>query len=120
MQRRHRQTTVIAIKGASETGTEREIFTLPPRLDHRNATKAARTGLRVCILGTKKAKDLVLGINTSAGRIRVAGTGPGRFYVYRDVRAGYWEQLTNELKAPNRPYRGKLIWQRRPVSASMP
>lgn len=120
MQRKYPRVTIMAVKGASESGTEREIFSLPKRVDHRTLTKASRLGLQVFLVGTGRAKDLILGSNSNAGRIRLAGTGPGRFHVYRDVRADYWEQLTNEVKAPSRRHRGKLIWQQKagkPVEA---
>jgi phage terminase large subunit GpA-like protein len=105
--RKHRRRGVMAIKGASE-GADKEIFSTPrSSIDHKSPTKAARYGLRVYIVGTDKAKDLI------AGRVQLDGQGPGRFHYYREVRADYFEQMTSEVKAPSRRYRGRRMWQLR-------
>lgn len=113
MQRKYRHCQVMAIKGASESSAEREIFSLPKKVDHRTPTKAAKLGLKVYLVGTNKAKDLLLGGDDKSGRVRLKGNGPGRFHVYKEVRNDYWGQLTAEVKAPSRRHRNKLIWQTR-------
>lgn len=115
MKRRYPGVHVMAGKGSSDKA-EKEIFSLPPKrsIDHRNMTKASRYGLRVFMVGTNKAKDLLLGRGKDQrGRIHLSGNGPGRFHVYADVRADYWEQLTSEVKAPSRRLRGRMVWQLR-------
>lgn len=99
---------VMAVKGASETGAgaDREIFSLPRKLDTNNRnTKAARHGLRVYLVGTHRAKDAI------AARLRLDGHGPGRMHWHEGVRADYLEQLTAEVKVPQR--RGRDLWQKR-------
>lgn len=113
MSKKYRQCQVMAIKGASESATDKEIYSLPKKVDHRTPTKAAKFGLKVFIVGTNKAKDVILGGEEKAGRMRLRGHGPGRFHVYRDVRDDYWDHLTSEVKAPSRRHRNKLIWQKR-------
>lgn len=99
---------VMAIKGASQNQIDKEIFSRPKDIDHKTKTKASKHGLKVYIVGTHKAKDLLIGDH---GRITLTGSGPGRMHWYRDVRADYYEQLTSEVKAPHRSMRGKFIWQ---------
>ncbi|RXE48712.1 terminase [Chromohalobacter israelensis] len=101
---------VMAVKGASLGGDQREIFSRPRISDdtNRKNTKADKFGLRPFIVGTHKAKDLIL-----EARIRLAGTGPGRMHWYRDVRADYWEQLTAEVKAPHPRNPRKRVWQKK-------
>ena len=113
MKRRHLGAQVMAVKGASDN-SDKELFSLPKQsVDHKNLTKASRYGLRVFIVGTNKAKDLLIGGERQRGRIHLTGAGPGRFHVYADVRADYWEQLTAEVKAPSRRLRGRMVWQLR-------
>lgn len=111
MKRRHPSVQIMPVKGASDKN-DKEIFSLPKTsVDHRTPTKAAKYGLRVYIVGTNKAKDLLLGGDVQRGRIHLGGDGPGRFHVYRDVRADYWDQVTAEVKAPSRRLRGRTVWQ---------
>lgn len=102
---------VMAVKGSSHNArqrSDREIYTTPRRVDHRSRTKAARHGLQIYIVGTDRAKDLLIG---DSGRITLPGDGPGRLHWYQDVRADFYEQLTAEVKAPDRRRRGQLTWQ---------
>lgn len=102
---------VMAVKGDSHNAsrrTDREIYTTPRKVDHKSKTKAAKHGLQVYLVGTEKAKDLLIG---DRGRITLEGRGPGRLHWYQDVRADFYEQLTSEVKAPHRRLRGKLVWQ---------
>lgn len=112
---KHRQGKhfVMPIKGDSETAGQKEIFSTPSTkpVDYRTPTKASRYGLKVWRVGTTKAKDLILGGREGAGRIRLAGRGPGRFHFYTEVRADYFAQLTAEVKAPSRRHAGRLVWQ---------
>jgi len=100
---------VMAIKGSSNDYGTREIFSRPRAIDakgHRN-TKASKHGLQIYMVGTHKAKDLI------AGRMKLAGTGPGRMHWYQSVRQDYFEQMTGEVKAPHRRLRGKKVWQQK-------
>lgn len=100
---------IMAIKGASIDNREREIFTKPPQTADtvRDNTKAAKYGLRVFIVGTHKAKNLI------DQRLRLTGRGPGRMHWYQEIRADYYEQLTNEVLAPHPRNPSKMVWQKK-------
>lgn len=101
--RRHRN--YMTVKGASEqTSDRREIFTPPKTIDIGKRQKLAKFGLQTHIVGTARAKDLIL-----ETRIHLLGQGPGRVHWYATVRADYWDQLTSEVKAPTGPSR-RLAW----------
>lgn len=99
---------VMAAKGSSNDYGTREIYSMPRKVDFKEKTKADKYGLQVYIVGTHKAKDLLIG---EEGRITLEGEGPGRMHWYKNIRADFFEQLTSEIKAPHRKMRGKLIWQ---------
>ena len=100
----------MAIKGSSSD--KAEIFSIPKQsIDMGKKRKAAKYGLRPYIVGVDKAKDLWLGVDADAGRIRLTGNGPARVHWYKGVRADYWEQITSEVKAPHPTIRRKKIWQ---------
>lgn len=88
---------VMAIKGANTA--DAEIFSKArATVDaNRQGTKAARYGLRPYIVGTDKAKDLMLG---EAGRTKLSGTGAGRFHTPEGLPDEYYKQLTSEVKVP--------------------
>jgi phage terminase large subunit GpA-like protein len=109
----------MAVRGV-ETG---EIFRVPRPIDPgARPTKAARYGLQVFLVGTEKAKDLIIGFGEHGGRLRlsekdeqgrvITGRGPGRMHWYRGIRGDWYAQVASEVKAPmkNRP-RNKLYWQ---------
>lgn len=103
----------MAIKGSSSDDS-REIFA-PPKasVDTNSQQKAHKHGLRPFIVGTQRAKDLILGVDSQAGRIKLIGDGPGRIHWYKSVRVDYWEQLVSEVKAPHRTIRGRKVWQKK-------
>lgn len=104
----------MAGKGASDDNG-REIFT-PPKLSvdaNRQNSKAHKYGLRPFIVGTQRAKDLILGFDAGAGRLKLTGQGPGRMHWYAAVRGDYYEQLLAEVKVPHRTIRGKKVWQKK-------
>jgi len=102
--RNKRLTKLLAIKGA--TTLDAEILTAPRKIDlNTKATKAAKYGLQVYMVGTNKAKDLL------AERLKLTGAGPGRIHVYAGVRADYFPQMCAEVKAPSRRHSGKKVWQ---------
>jgi len=103
---------VMAVKGSSNDYGSREIYSSPKKIDYKskNKTKASRHGLQVYIVGTYKAKDLLIGDH---GRLHMLGHGAGRMHWYEDIRADYFEQVTSEIKAPHRSVRGKLVWQKK-------
>jgi phage terminase large subunit GpA-like protein len=111
----HSRDHIMAIKGDSERAGAREIYTIPARrsIDPRRPTKADKHGLRPFLVGTSKAKDLILGTRENTGRINLRGSGPGVFHVYKDVRSDYHDQLLSEVKAPSRRHRGKMVWQQK-------
>lgn len=100
---------ILAIKGASIDNREREIYTKPPTSvdTSQDNTKAAKYGLRVNIVGTHKAKTLI------DNRLRLTGAGPGRMHWYSEIRADYYEQLTNEVLAPHPRQPSKMVWQKK-------
>lgn len=104
---------IMAIKGSSVNDDSKEIFTTPrPSVDLNARQKAKKYGLRPFIVGTARAKDLILGVNANAGRVKLTGDGPGRLHWYKGVREDYWEQLLSEVKAPGRLSK-KLVWQKK-------
>lgn len=100
---------IMAIKGASRNSREKEIFSrLAPSVDTtQDNTKAAKYGLRVHIVGTHKAKTLI------DARLRLKGRGPGRMHWYREIRADYFEQVTNEVLAPHPRSPSVMVWQKK-------
>ena len=108
--RKRQRRGAMAVKGSSNDYGQREIFSLPRKVDHKTKTKASKHGLQVYIVGTHKAKDLLIG---DRGRLSLLGNGPGRMHWYQDVRADFYEQMTSEVKAPHRRMRGKMVWQLR-------
>ncbi|MDX9975358.1 MAG: phage terminase large subunit family protein, partial [FCB group bacterium] len=106
--KKHPGVTIMAGKGSSEQ-QDPEIFTTPRHnVDHNRpdkATKADRHGVKVWIVGTNKAKDLL------AAQLALEVKGRGRFHHYKDVRADYYDQVTSETKAPHRSVRNRRVWQ---------
>jgi phage terminase large subunit GpA-like protein len=99
-----------AVKGASWDHGKREIYTRPPPPADpgRKASKAAKYGLRVYLVGTHRAKDLLF------GRVKLgAGRGAGRLHWYAGVRADYCEQLMGEVPVPLRGSRGQTEYRPR-------
>jgi phage terminase large subunit GpA-like protein len=95
----------LSVKGASEqTNDRREIYAPPQIVDVNGQQKKAKFGLRQHIVGTHRAKDLLL-----ETRARLAGDGPGRIHAYAGVRADYWEQFSSEVKMPTGPKR-RMAW----------
>lgn len=94
---------VLALKGAPDDVGRVEIWTPPKTIDpNRKATKASKFGLQVNMVGTAKAKDLILGWAQEGGRIRLAGSGAGRMHWYEGVRDDFYEQMLSEIKIPSR------------------
>lgn len=111
--RRRMGRNYMAVKGAS-LDDGREIFS-PPKvaIDTNRLQKAHKYGLRPFMVGTQRAKDLMLGVDAQGGRIKLEGSGPGRMHWYKEVRTDYWEQITSEVKAPHRTVRNKKVWQKK-------
>ncbi|WP_044871988.1 terminase gpA endonuclease subunit [Pseudomonas sp. LFM046] len=107
--RDRKQFNIMAIKGASVDNRDKEIFTKPPATADttQDNTKASKYGLRVYIVGTHKAKTLI------DGRLRLKGSGPGRMHWYSEIRADYYEQITNEVLAPHPRTPSKMVWQKK-------
>lgn len=108
--RQGRGLNLMAIKGA--TSPDAPVVSLPKKQDlNAQKTKADKFGLQIWSVGTQLIKDQL------AGRFKLAGTGPNRMHVYRDVRPDYFDQVTGEIKAPSKNQRGKLTWQKRSGAA---
>ena len=104
--RPRRHLRFMTVKGASETSDDRkEIFSTPRKADVGRRNKPAKQGLDTYIVGTARAKDLLL-----ETRLRLTGTGPGRMHWYAAVRPDYWQQLVSEVKAPSRLNRLRKVW----------
>ena len=105
---------VLAVKGASDNVGKIEIWTPPRAVDpNSRATKAARAGVKVNIVGTAKAKDLILGWSEQAGRVRLEGSGPARMHWYEGVRDDFYAQLLSEIKIPGRLNKSRREWKAR-------
>lgn len=114
--RRHNKDSrpVLALKGAPDAEGRVEIWTPPKAIDPNNrGTKASRHGVKVHIVGTAKAKDMILGWAQQGGRVRLQGDGPGRMHWYEGVRADFIEQLLSEIKVPSRTNQNRRAWKPR-------
>lgn len=104
----------MAVKGGSDQNSEREIFCTPQvSVDKNIHQKAHKYGLRPFIVGVQRAKDLLLGQDAGAGRLKLTGAGPGRMHWYSGIRPDWYEQITSEVKAPHRTIRNKKVWQKK-------
>jgi phage terminase large subunit GpA-like protein len=109
-----RDRPVYATKGASDSLGRVEIWAKPKAVDpNKRATKASRAGVQSHAIGTVKAKDLLLGWATEAGRVRLTGSGAGRMHWYRGVRDDFFEQLLGEMKVPNKTNPKVRVWTAR-------
>jgi phage terminase large subunit GpA-like protein len=107
--RRSKGLRYMTVKGASEQGDDkREIFSTPRRPDLNQRNKPSKRSIEVHIVGTTRAKDLIL-----ETRVKHKGKGPGAMHWYAGVRPDYWEQLTSEVKAPSKANRAKKTWQKK-------
>ena len=106
--RPRRARSYMVVKGASEqTDDRREIFAAPKKVDLNRKHKPSKFGLDTFIVGTTRAKDLLL-----ENRLKLDGAGPGTLHWYATVRPDYWEQLVSEVKAPSRTNRYRKAWQK--------
>lgn len=115
---------VVVMAKAGTAPADAEIFTrAKPTIDtNHQGTKASRYGLRPYQVGVDKAKDLLLG---EAGRVKLTGTGPGRFHWPETVPDDYLRQITSEIKVPrweqgkgrrivpSRTARNAMVWVRK-------
>jgi len=107
--RKRMKKNVIAIKGSSVH--DKEIFT-PPRLsvDIGKKQKAQKYGVRPFSVGTQIAKDLILGQDSGAGRLKLLGSGAGRIHWFESVRPDWYEQMTSEVKVPHKTVKNLRVW----------
>ena len=104
---------VMAIKGSSLKDSEIFARPVPTKETNKRNTKAAKYGLQVFIVGTSRAKDLLIG---ESGRVSLDGSGPGRFHTYKNTSPEYYSQLLeSEVKAPIRTSNGHIVkaWQKK-------
>lgn len=107
-QKKYPRCKILAGKGDSNDNGKKEIFRLPQQVDRRRydkPTKADRFGVRVYMVGTHKAKDII-------SRRLVGSTA--YMHSNSNVRQDYWEQATAEVKAPSKKHRGVMTWQKLP------
>jgi len=108
--RKRKDRRYMATKGVASEG--KEIFSQPkPSVDVNARQKAAKFGLKPYLVGTERAKDLVLGAD-GGGRIKLTGSGPGRLHWFRTVTPEFFEQITAEVKAPAKNSK-KRVWQKK-------
>ena len=108
--RKRKARRYMATKGVASEG--KEIFSQPkPSVDINARQKAAKFGLKPYLVGTERAKDLVLGAD-GGGRIKLTGSGPGRLHWFRTVNPEFFEQITAEIKAPAKNSK-KRVWQKK-------
>lgn len=118
--RRHRLRGILATKGGSERGQARlEIFAPPKQsVDVDRKNKAYKFGLQPFIVGTHKAKDLLirdrlpLCDRSPDGALRT-GRGEGRLHWYRDVRADWYDQVLSEVLVPSKTRKGVKEWHKK-------
>lgn len=109
-----RDRPVLALKGAPDAEGRVEIWTPPKAIDPNNrSTKASKYGVQIHIVGTAKAKDLILGWAQEGGRIRLTGNGAGRMHWYEGVRSDFYEQMLSEIKVPSRNNPKRRAWKPR-------
>lgn len=106
---------VLAVRGAPDDEGRTEIWTPPKRSSDpgRARGKADKYGVQVHVVGTARAKDLILGFSQNAGRIRLTGHGDGRMHFYQAVRPDFYEQILSEIKVPSRNNPRKRAWKHR-------
>ena len=105
---------VLALKGAADAEGRIEIWTPPKAIDpNRKATKASKFGVQIHMVGTAKAKDLILGWAQEGGQIRLAGNGAGRMHWYEGIRDDFYEQMLSEIKIPSRTNPRRRTWKAR-------
>lgn len=102
---------IMAVKGSSDTNLNREIFTVPKKIDHKNTKKrttAAKYSLQIYSVGTHQAKNLIL-----ESRINLLGSGAGRMHWPCDTPEYYFEELLGEMKVPSKNNKKRLVWERK-------
>lgn len=106
--RPRRQFRYMSVKGASEqTDDRKEIFSTPRKIDVGRRNKPAKHSMETFIVGTTRAKDLLL-----ETRVKLH-SGPGCMHYYAAVRPDYWDQLVSEVKAPSKFNRNRKAWQKK-------
>lgn len=105
--KRFRSVLMMAIKGSSHDNGKANIFASPKTVDRKNperVIKADSFGVKVYIVGTHKAKDII--------SKRLVGTS-AFMHSYKSARPDYWEQASSEVKAPSKSLRGVKVWTKR-------
>lgn len=109
---RRRRGVALACKGSSMESAE--IYIKPKEsIDTDRNQKAYKYGLRPYIVGSSRAKDLLLGVDAKGGRIKLTGRGPGVLHWYAGIRADYFDQMLSEVKVPSRLNPKKRTWQKK-------
>jgi len=102
MTKKYKKVLVMAGKGSSSQG-DPEIFVTPKlkSIDHKNPkkqTKADKHGVKIYIIGTNKAKDWIAG----QIKLEVNPKTKGLWHFRKDIRDDYYDQITGEVKVPDK------------------
>jgi phage terminase large subunit GpA-like protein len=109
---------VMATKGSSQHN--RPIFALPKAEDATDNDKAARWGLKLYFIGTDTAKDTIFGRLKLFNRLPdgrcQTGRGEGRLHWPSTFGGDFVDQLTSEIKAPDKT--GRVVYQKKVGAAN--
>jgi phage terminase large subunit GpA-like protein len=110
-QTRAREIGLQLMAGKGDSNPKAEIFARPRgSIDsNKRNTKASKFGLRPYMVGSSRAKDLILG-EAGPGRLALEGDGPGRMHWYAAVRSDFLPGLAAEVKVPKRGS-AKKVWE---------
>ncbi len=91
---KHKTKIYLPAKGSSHDGGDKEIFSNPKRAGHEVLSGVKRKSVakaQIYIVGTVRAKNIILGDSTTIGRINPQS--PAAMYCYAGVRADYFQQV---------------------------
>jgi phage terminase large subunit GpA-like protein len=96
--RAHQHRGVYATKGDGEPG--KPIRSKPRLMDVNVRGRVIRRGVKLWMVGTDTAKDLL------HGQLQLEGSGPGRMHFASTLPDAFFDQLTAEQRVPVRGVRG--------------
>jgi phage terminase large subunit GpA-like protein len=92
---------VFAVKGDAQPGKPVKQRAEPKDVNWQG--KIIRRGVRLWMVGTDTAKDLLF------GRLRVKEPGPGYVHFSKDLPSEFYAQLTSEARVPQRTAKGVVF-----------